>query len=75
MRKNKRELPVTEIPIDEVEEAPEVVEQCGAWCFLLGAALNAFCQLDRDHEDDHQVDISIFAEPKSHFTVLWVLDD
>jgi hypothetical protein len=65
--KKKNEL------LDEPVITPEL---CNAWCFILGPALGAFCQLEKGHEDlEHLVGINIFTEPKAHFTVTWALDD
>lgn len=48
--------------------------QCGAWCFILGAAVGAFCSETKGHDDDHRTEIKVFVEPKSSFTILWRLD-
>lgn len=66
---------MTKKKTDVLEEAV-VSELCNAWCFILGPALGAFCQLTKGHEDpEHLVGINIFTEPKAHFTVTWALDD
>lgn len=50
------------------------VQPCGAWCFILGPATGAFCAKDKNHEDEHEVTISVFVEPISEFKVTWTLD-
>lgn len=55
-------------------EAPPAVELCGAWAFILGPSLGAFCRLAPEHEGDHRTEIVVHAEPKSRFMILWALD-
>lgn len=50
-------------------------ELCGAWAFVLGASLAAFCRLAPNHDGDHRTEINVLAEPRSHFTITWSLDD
>lgn len=60
----------------DVLEETVLTTECNAWCFILGPALGAFCQLPKGHEEpEHLVGINIFTEPKAHFTVTWALDD
>lgn len=64
----------------EMEEIPALdktalFDPCNAWCFLLGPAFKAFCPLSKGHEEDHRIEINIFAEPRSHFTISWSMDD
>ena len=56
---------------DSVEA--ELTQACGAWCFLLGLAGNAFCRLAANHEEPHQVQIESYVEPQSRFTITWEL--
>lgn len=60
-----------------VEEAPveTAPELCGAWAFVLGASLGAFCRMAPGHEGEHRTEIKVYAEPRSHFTILWALDE
>lgn len=58
-------------------EVEVIEERCGAWCFLLtsvGGTLPT-CNLAKEHEDEHQTQISVFVEPKSEFTIIWRLID
>lgn len=49
------------------------IQSCGAWCFVLGAGLGAFCSLDKGHEGEHVTIIQVFVEPMSKFTISWKL--
>lgn len=79
MRKKKRDHMETTEELEASETVPEeesieLADPCNAWAFILGGALNAFCPLNKGHEDDHYIEINIYAEPKSHFKIFWALD-
>jgi hypothetical protein len=57
------------------QEELKIANPCNAWAFILSPSFNAFCPLEKGHEDDHQITINIFAEPQSHFNIAWGLDD
>lgn len=48
-------------------------ELCGAFAFILGASLGAFCRQAPGHEGPHRTEIKVFAEPQAHFVITWVL--
>lgn len=57
-------------------EAPVIetkVELCGAFAYILGASLGAFCRLSPGHEGDHRTEIKVYAEPQAHFVITWHL--
>ncbi len=56
-----------------VAEAPAAPELCGAFAYILGATLGAFCRLAPGHEGPHRTEIKVFAEPQAHFVITWVL--
>lgn len=61
-----------EVPVP-VPVPADVPPQCGAWCFILGAATGAFCGLELGHDGDHRVQINVLAEPQSRFAIYWQL--
>lgn len=86
-KQNKTVLEASEltnfITPDSIEASNSFVEDkeielasqpCGAWCFILGAAVGAFCMKDENHEGEpHETRIQVFAEPVSDFTITWTL--
>lgn len=55
------------------EHKVKIANPCGAWCFVLGAGLNALCMEDTGHEGDHRTEIEVYVEPKSKFIIYWSL--
>lgn len=48
---------------------------CGAWCFILGLAVNgAGCEFQEGHLGDHQLVVVSDKEPKATFTIRWKLE-
>lgn len=58
---------------EAVAEAPAAPELCGAFAYILGASLGAFCRLSPGHEGDHRTEIKVYAEPQAHFVITWHL--
>lgn len=70
MASRKKTTPVaTQAP----EPATLLPDLCGAFAFILGASMSAFCRQPKGHEGPHSTEIKVYAEPQAHFVVTWIL--